>query len=234
MAINYSYFEQDSYRIIKTHVSNIVSEVIKKPVCSTENYGINGGFFNSINYNSPPTDGLSIAHDGKIGNPSSNSGKYRGTLFTYSQNGQTKAGIIQCTDVANLKTQVGYLNFKTIIGGGSLALGVSEDKWLSNYYDAEGWNIAATVPLHGRSGIGLKTENGEQKAFLAVSVNGFRTLTSLRNLFIDLGCTAGMFLDGSGSAQMQVYANGGLIQEKGTDSGAGRYIWNMVKLINKS
>lgn len=50
----------------------------------------------------------------------------------------------------------------------------------------------------------------------------------------NLGCNNAVFLDGDGSVQMQVYANGELIKADGTDPTPGRYVWNMVKLINKN
>lgn len=232
MAINYSYSEQSGYHIIRTHVSNIVSEVIKKPVCSTSNYGMNGGFFVSSDYSQPPQSSVSIAHDGVTGNPSTNA-KYRGTFFTYIENGLTKAGVARCNSVAELKKDVGYLNFKTLIGGGSLSLPVSEESF-KNVHEQEEWNINAGIPVTRRSGLAFKNEAGGVYAYLVVST-GFKTLYNLRNfLKEDLACTNAIFLDGSGSSQMQVFANGSLIQEKGSDPGAGRYIWNMVKLINKS
>ncbi|SEO81394.1 MULTISPECIES: phosphodiester glycosidase family protein [unclassified Paenibacillus] len=235
MAINYTYFESSGYRVIKTHVSNIVSEVIKKPVCSTNNYGINGGFFASNLYTAPPTGGLSISYDGATQDPGSNAGgtRNRGTFFTYLDNGVTKAGITRCTTIPNLKQQVGNLQFKTIIGGGSLHLTGTEDQFKTIHED-EVWNVHAGIAATRRAGLGFKNESNGVYAYLVTSTV-WKTLYNLRDFFKDdLGCNNAVFLDGDGSVQMQVYANGELIKADGTDPSPGRYVWNMVYLIVNS
>ncbi|MEF3355813.1 MULTISPECIES: phosphodiester glycosidase family protein [unclassified Paenibacillus] len=238
MAINYSYFERDGYRVIKTHVSNIVSEVIKKPVCSTNNYGINGGFFASTSYSSPPYAGLSISYDGVTQNPGSNAGgdRNRGTFFTFTDNGVTKAGVQRCTTMTDLKDKLGLSasQFKTVIGGGSLNLPGTEAQF-EQLLEAEQWEVVSpSLPLTRRSGIGFKNETNGVYAYLVTSTV-FKSLYGLRDFFKnDLGCYNAIFLDGSGSVQMQVHANGELIQADGTDPSPGRYVWNMIKLINKN
>lgn len=79
-----------------------------------------------------------------------------------------------------------------------------------------------------RSGIGLAVENGKWIAYLAIS-KANATLYDLRQLFKDHGCFNAIHLDGSGSAQMQVYANNATIKDRGSDP--DRYVWNMVRLI---
>lgn len=231
MAVNYTYQYDNLLHVIKTPVSNIVSEVIKKPVCSTSFYGMNGGFFAGGNYTAPPVAGISISHNGVVGDPVSNnnSDSIRGTFFTYSENNSIKAGVARCKNVTDLKNKVGALSFKTIIGGGSLMLRSSDDQF-NEVWDAEGFTVSK-LPVTRRSALGFKKESDGYYAYLVVS-GGIYSINELRNYMRNsLGCTDAIHLDGSGSAQMQCYRNGSLLQEKGSDGGAGRYIWNMVRFI---
>lgn len=241
MATNYSYFEQSAagsdFRIIKTHVSNLRSETIKKPISSTSYYGINGGVFNSPNgYSAPPTQGLAISWNkddtsSTTTTSNANGGKSRGTLFTYFESGMTKAGITRCTNITDLKSKVGNIDFRCIVGGGDFALNIASDStWNSSIFEAEAWSTQADypfVPDPRRAGIGIKVENGNWYSYLAISKSNAK-LYDLRQLFKDLGCFNAIHLDGSGSSQMQVFANGGLITDRGSDP--DRYIWNMVRL----
>ncbi|MDQ0063889.1 phosphodiester glycosidase family protein [Paenibacillus harenae] len=245
MAINYSYFEQGPFRVIKTHVSNLKNVVIKKPLCDTSYYGINGGFFAEPagGYGTPPTTPLSInwfkgqttgvcTYNG----PSATDTRQRGTLVTFydTATSKTLSVITRAKDINEIKQDLGAnLDYRNIIGGGSLALNLSNSAWKTLHEDQEKWSVYGTLAITERSAIGLKVENGQHIAFLLISKNGNNeSLYSMRDTLKELGCFDGIFLDGSGSAQMQVHANGALIQDRGSDGAPGRYIYNAVTLAN--
>lgn len=69
MATNYKYSKElmimgrPTLHVIKTKISNICTETICKPLTDTSYYGINGGFFESSNYNDIPKGSRSICVD---------------------------------------------------------------------------------------------------------------------------------------------------------------------------
>jgi hypothetical protein len=178
MAVNYSYFEKDNFRVIKTHVSNIKNLVIKQPLCSANNYGINGGFFYSGNgYDNPPTIGLSINWaKGQTANiVSSNGNNYkRGTLVTYfdTEDNQTYGVITRATSITEIKQNLGLnLDYRNIIGGGSLALQYTNSEWLQLHENIENWDVNGQYSITQRSAIGIKVENSKHMVYMIVSKN---------------------------------------------------------------
>ena len=244
MAINYSFSTYTvngaSFQVIKTHCSNLRSEVIKMPLCNTNYYGINGGVFNSANgYDQPPTEGLAISwYEGQTTNITTSNAygnKSRGTFYTYFDTSvnKTRCGVVQCTTINDLKSKVGNIAFKTIIGGGDMKLWYSDSSWETNVFNPEQWSTYANYvgPDPTRTCLGFSIENNEHVVYLCVSTNG-ATLFDCRALLNQLGCFNGIHLDGNNSSQLQVMANGTLIKNIGSTFPPGRYIWNMVRLLN--
>jgi hypothetical protein len=249
MAINYQYSVeyQDgcSFHVIRTKVSILRPHIINAPLCNTSCYGINCGFFASGN---PPT-GASINW---IKNGTSNylyngksTEKYkRGTIyFAYMGNSTYYSQVVSVADTTELFNLTGNLDVVAAFGGGDLAIGMSDSNWKSQIFDKEQWSDFSTHwgPVQGfiearRSGIGLKTENGERIAYLVVSKDSLGcTLYNLRHLIDALGCHSGLFLDGSASSQLQCKDNSGtLIQDKGykPPNETNRTIWNMLHITN--
>jgi len=167
----------------------------------------------------------------------------RGALFLYiNQKGLYEAGVISAESCEDLKNQVNLQtnnnnDYIYIISGGNFYLNEYPkeedwDKWFSEKYLEEGPLVIENTKT-GRSGIGIKKENGIWCAYLVSSgINGEekpKTLRELRTLFISLGCSDAVFLDGAGSSQMRCARNNGELIEK---CGDNRYIWAMVRLVN--
>jgi len=218
-------------------------------------YGINAGFFNTV-YKTKPDDAdfisVSIvwskaaAASGaevceySVRDPAPGAPPYipRGTLYLYEDAGKYVAGVISAESCDDLRSQVGGdLDFIYMIGGGNFYLSEYPtiedwDRWVAEKYQIEGPLVAETTKTD-RSGIGIKNENGVWYAYLAVSgTNGQesrKTLQDLRDLFISLGCSDAIYLDGDGSSQMRCADSDGTVIEKPGDD---RYIWAMVRLIN--
>jgi hypothetical protein len=226
-------------------------------------YGINAGFFDTVFRGEKPADedfvSVSIAwskEDAEKGlevcefskrdweRIALGEGPYiaRGTLFLYIDGEQYKAGIITaetCDDVrAQMKSRTGNdYDYIYMIGGGNFYLNEYPnledwDKWIVEKYTDEGPLVIETKKT-GRSGIGIKKENGIWYTYLVASeTNGKeipKTLEELRALFISLECSDAIYLDGAGSSQMICRRDNGELIEK---SGDNRYIWAMVRLVN--
>ena len=225
-------------------------------------YGINAGFFNTVYRNEKPDDedfvsvsiswskedtekGLEVCEVSKrdLERIALGESRYiaRGTLFLYiyneNENEKYEAGIITAESVDDVKLQNGDFDYIYMIGGGNF--------YLSDYPNLEDWEkykekkYLGEGPLvmennkYGRSGIGIKKENGIWYVYLVCSgINGEeipKTLEELRALFISLECSEAIYLDGAGSSQMRCLRDNGELIEK---SGDNRYIWSMVRLIN--
>jgi len=224
-------------------------------------YGINAGFFNSV-YKEKPNDedfiSVSISWSREDSEKGAEVFEYsprdfervalgedyyisRGTLYLYEDDGRFEAGVISAESCYNLKMKVKSRkgiehDFIYMIGGGNFYINEYPDiddweSWKQEKYAAEGPLVVETNKT-GRSGIGIKEENGEFYAYLAVSgTNGEekpKTLRELRDLFISLGCSDAIYLDGDGSSQMRCEDDNGELIEKPGDN---RYIWSMVRLI---
>lgn len=232
------------WKVIRTKVDYIRPKIINQPLVNTSFLGINGGFFSSANYNAPPSYGVSInwnqySTDNYLYNGIATDMVSRGTLLIYEKNGIQNAQVLSASRAAQI---IGYadgnfLTAKAMIGGGDLALGMSSSDWYYNVYKEENWDNmkfgiidTATLPT-SRTGIGLKTEDGINIAYLAVSTSN-AVLADLRQLFNYLGCHSAIFLDGSGSSQYRYKdVNNNIVEYGGTDS-PSRYIWNMVQITN--
>jgi len=225
-------------------------------------YGINAGFFNTV-YREKPGDedfisvsiswskedaekGLEICEFSKrdLERIALGESPYisRGTLFLYMDEGQYKAGIISAESCDDVKTQMKLrtgedYDYIYMIGGGNFYINKypnAEDweKWKEEKYLEEGPLVRETDRT-GRSGIGIRNENGIWYVYLVSSgINGEnkpKTLEELRTLFIFLECSDAIYLDGDGSSQMRCAGNKSELIEK---SGDNRYIWSMVRLIN--
>lgn len=250
MASNYTYRKSANgqFHILRTHASNIKPIIIGQPLCSTSHYGMNGGVFESSDYSKPPKWGLGISwHKGQtsgvVDKNAGGTGKPRLTLVTYfdTKANQTRATFYSAENISQIRSALGNLDYRTMIGGGTLSLYHDENTWKKVHFPQEGWRDWYITGVAARSGIGAKVENGQTFIYMVVSnvkeyptASRFHTLTDLRNIFVGLGCDNAIWLDGSGSAQMQANVNGSLINEYGTDGKPGRYIHNAVTLINKN
>ena len=225
-------------------------------------YGINAGFFNTIYRDEKPPDedfvsvsvawsredaenGLEVCEFG-IRDPEKvalGEGPYisRGTLFLHRDGeGQPRAGVTSAESRMDLieKMTLSADGYIYMIGGGNFYLGEYPgldgwENWKNEKYQEEGPLVMETTKT-GRSGIGIKEEDGVWYAYLAASgTDGEelpKTLEELRALFVALGCAEAIYLDGAGSSQMIcARENGELIEKRGD----GRYIWSMVRLIDR-
>jgi hypothetical protein len=224
-------------------------------------YGINAGFFNTVYRGEKPADEdfvsvsvswskedeknkLEVCEVSKRDHEkiALGEGLYiaRGTLFLYmTQSGQYEAGVITAESTDDVRAQMGEdLDFIYMIGGGNFYLSDYPgadcwDKWKEEKYLDEGPLVMETTRT-GRSGLGIKKENGIWYVYLAASgTNGEekpKTLEELRALFVSLECAEAVYLDGAGSSQLRCMGSSGEMIEK---PGDGRYIWSMVRLIEK-
>ena len=260
---NYILFEQDDFTIIKTRADNIKPETIREPLCSDYirdlgYYGINAGFFNTIYREEKPADedfvsvsiswskedaekGLEVCEVSKRDWERIALGESpyiaRGTLFLYINNEKYEAGVITAESVKDVKLQNGDFDYIYMIGGGNFYLNDYPnlgdwEKYKEEKYLGEG-PLVMENNKYGRSGIGIKKENGIWYVYLVSSgINGEeipKTLEELRASFISLECSEAIYLDGAGSSQMRCLRDNGELIEK---CGDNRYIWSMVRLIN--
>ncbi|MCL2813121.1 MAG: phosphodiester glycosidase family protein [Oscillospiraceae bacterium] len=222
-------------------------------------YGINAGFFNTIYREKKPADdefvsvsiswskddaekGLEVC-EFSIRDPERvalGEGPYiaRGTLFLcINDEAKYEAGVITAESCGDVRAQRGDdCDYIYMIGGGNFYLGdypgaESWEKWKNEKYLEEGPLVIENTKT-GRSGIGIKNENGIWYVYLVCSgTNGReipKTLEELRALFVWLECSEAIYLDGAGSSQMR-FAYGGELTEKPGDN---RYIWAMVRLLD--
>jgi hypothetical protein len=133
-----------------------------------------------------------------------------------------------------VKSQFGDQHtYLIVIGGGSLYLNLSEADW-KKQYEKEGPEVGADWKK-GRSALGFKKVAGQYFAVLVWHEHC--KLKDIRNDLIEQGCYGGIFIDGSGSAQIKCKdEDDNLVVERGSDKNIylhGRPIWNMIKLVNK-
>ncbi|MFC3771742.1 hypothetical protein [Paenibacillus sp. GCM10012303] len=226
---------------IVTPVSNITTRKISDNITAVNDYGMNGGFFYPGNgYSNPPTESLSIGWSsiyGDHGSTNAYGNKSRGTVVIfedYFDNYNLKAGIVRATSIDDVKNQLGHNHrYKAMIGGGSLSLGITSDTtWKDTVHASEDWTaLFPNVAYTARSCLGLKISGGQYYAFLTIS-KGVSSLYACRSYLTSEGCFDGIFLDGSGSAQMRCLKNDNV--NIFVEDGDGRKIWNIVILINKS
>lgn len=232
-------YSHNTYYVIKTPADNIRSEIIKKPVSESGYMGINGGFFDTQDYQKTPTGGLSISYysgaketevynyNGTSENPVT-----RPTFVTYYDKKlqKTKVKIVRVKDMNGVRKEFkDYQQIKTAIGGVT--------------YSIKGYNIFNPFStyhqiLSRRTVIGYKEENDTVYVYLMIS----KTSTDLSMLTADLmkmgfNEDSSMMLDGSGSTSMRVQKpNGEWLVDKGSEVGvyapANRHVYNMVRLIN--
>ncbi|RAV05491.1 phosphodiester glycosidase family protein [Paenibacillus sp. YN15] len=241
MAINHVFKETDDFYTIVTPVSNITTRKIGNNISAVDDYGINGGFFNSSNgYSNPPTEALSIGWSsiyGDHGSTNAYGNKSRGTVVIfedYFDNYKLKGGILRATSITDVKNQLGQNHrYKAMIGGGSLSLGISSNStWKDSVFSDEDWSgLYPNLALTNRTCLGLKNSGSETYAFLAIS-RGWKSLYACRDYLKSEGCFDGIFLDGSGSSQMRCLTNNNV--NIYVNNGDGRKIWNIVTLISKS
>ena len=243
---NYTYektfYDWVDYQIIETTASNITSKVINSALCSTSYYGINGGFFAFGSATIPPVPnsiswvkGTNNNCEKNLGNDAS--GKIievkRGTLAIFVENGIFKCLIESVKNVDEMKAIYPNTDFRVMIGGGYFDLFHTESYWKDTVFPSE--KLSCQIDYYGiinpnRTGLGFKVVDNVWKIYLVVTTMG-TTLTKLRSFLKDkLGCWDAMFLDGSGSSQLQCKNGTTLVQNKGSDP--NRIISNMIALIN--
>lgn len=174
----------------------------------------------------------------------------RGTLVICTNNNTNKtiAEVVSKKTVEEIQNYYSGLpvTINAMIGGGTLAMGSSDSVWRQKFND-ENWDslwpsmggvIADILDFFTpdsslrRAGIGVKTEDGECYAYLAVSI-GNASLYELKHLFEELKCAHAIFLDGSDSVQMRWKSENNVIW-KDISGSTPRYIWNMIKLKDKT
>ena len=238
-----------NWKVIRTKVEYIRPRIINQPIINTDYVGINGGFFSAADYTvspcvSPPNGGgrgiswNKGAGDNYLYNGTAAKHISRGTLFICKNGDEFDARVVSVAQANDVFDLVPKADIIAMIGGGELALGANDTDWYDNVYLAEDWELShgfdtSDLPAR-RTGIGIKTENGERIAYLAVSKNA-AVLADLRTLFSDeLRCDSGIFLDGSGSSQYRYIDENGQVVEDGGSDYTSRYIWNMVKITKES
>lgn len=248
MAINYQYAveQQDGkeFHVIRTKISILRPQVISSPLCDTSMYGINSGFFNPGTLTGASINYLKNATNNYLYNGSSSQKYKRGTIYIANMGGTDYySQVVSVADTTELFNFTGSLDVVCAVGGGDLAIGMTDSSWKTNIFDKEKWEEfgAQWGPVDGfiearRTGVGLKTEGGEKIAYLVVSKNPLGcSLYTLRHLIDGLGCHSGIFLDGSASSQMQCKdQNGNLVQDRGykPPNTTNRTIWSMFRITN--
>ena len=246
-------YQNDTFRYIKTTIDLVRPLVINYPLCQTQYIGINGGFYapqSLDNYGVAPSRGCSINwinggynnhltndEDPALGGDE-NGHISRGTLCIYrTSSGIEKAFVISAKSVDEIITVLPPMNFVAMIGGGNLCLRENDETW-ENVQAAEGFGWQHTTALCRRSAVAVKynEHTGQTDAYLVVSTS-WSTMGMMRRFCRDyLGCDQGLYLDGSGSTQMQWRDSANILhQDMGSDDDRyeyGRYIWNMVNIID--
>jgi len=240
------------YWVMKAEAQYLYPYIIKENVCNTNYEGINGGFYCPDDYGNSDEwdDGVSISwykgfsstqictHNGD-----SNALVARGTLYCYAENNAFNYGVVKARTVTELKNAIGSSkDFRYMIGGGDLMLGKTTAQWEQSFND-EQWGMGQTIgPVDGavecgRTGIGLKKEGTKWYAYLVIAADSAGvSLNQLRDYIGNgLGCTAGIFLDGSASTQMRAYdTNNNLYTFPGykvSPVSPYRKVWNMIRVI---
>ena len=229
MATNYTYSAElwlqgrPTLHVIKTHLTNICTETICKPLTDTSYYGINGGFFPSDDYDTTPTGSSSICVDvSEIGNKITVNGKTFSKNHNYNLDSKgnriSKKTMVIYKDVISGAYKAAYRftdsrytisdefpTFTQIIGGTSYTLEAWGDK---AYY----------VPLQ-RTVLAWK---GSYAYLIVTDIP--QTIPGLKTAIEQLGLdpSNSIVLDGSGSSAMQC-------KEK-TKKGSERHIFNMIRL----
>lgn len=241
---NYTYTKDGDYRYITTKANNITTKIIDSNLCSTAEYGINGGFFAKQD-KADPTFTLGVSMSWIFGNPYGNNvnankgggfgGTYevsRGTFAIFEENGISKCLIGSAPNITRLVTDYGIAGITRVaIGGGHFALRQTEDYWKNTIFPSEelSCKIDDGVVNPPRTALGFKVINNEWHVYLVVNRSALGTgitLTALRNYMKNtLGCVDAIFLDGSGSTQIQC--------KEYSNDGDKRRIHNAVTLINK-
>ncbi|ODG91544.1 hypothetical protein BED47_07785 [Gottfriedia luciferensis] len=230
MATNYKYSKElmvmgrPTFHVIKTKISNICTETICRPLTDTSYYGINGGFFESSNYNNIPTGSRSICVDiteknvnltvkgkkfAKNYNYNGTSSKSisRKTAVIYTSSGKKKIASMYAKQSKDIISK--YPTYTQIIGGTD--------------YSSDSWGgIAYNIPTN-------RTVLAWDNTYVYLIVTEIQqSIPSLKNYIKALGLnpTNSIVLDGSGSTSMQC--------KEFTKKGKERYIFNMIRLINKN
>ncbi|SFS49585.1 phosphodiester glycosidase family protein [Paenibacillus sp. 453mf] len=244
MAVHYSYSQKlgspppfaaygPRMQIIKTHLSNIKSETILRPISTTSYMGINGGFFRPVSddaYNVPPAQGSSIAYcpedenktvsyQGRTlarnynynGNSSTNP-IARKTMVVYTNSsGSTKAAYVYAATLGEVTSR--FSNIKTVIGGNSFA---SAD-WSPTVY-----NLPAP-----RTAIAWDSSDNAHLIVVPDAINIPLLKSSIE--YIGLNPENAVVLDGSGSSSLRVQVDGSYSK---SFYGENRHIFNMIRLRN--
>ncbi|MFS0917725.1 hypothetical protein [Brevibacillus sp. 179-C 1.1 NHS] len=243
MPKNYEYFTQEGAPIfggysgprmltIKTKLDNIRTKTMLRPLSTTKETGINGGFFAADDgYHSPPTAGRSICYNkfdegdevtyeirtlkeiykynGKSSNP-----KSRKTAVIYEDsNGNTKAAYMYATKLSEVLDR--YSTATNVIGGTS--------------FNASDWSDTAFYGPTPRTVFAWK---GSYAYLIVVpdAINVPQLKDSLEHVGLDP--TNAIVLDGSGSSSIQVHDD-----DRGLDTdfsfyGEDRYLFNIIR-VNK-
>ncbi|WP_139368356.1 phosphodiester glycosidase family protein [Evansella clarkii] len=205
-----------TYWILRTPISNIRSLIINRPISSTSNTGVNGGFFAAANgYNSPPTGGRSISYT-------------RGYSTNYLYNGTASNPVSRRTAVIyNNRRSITRMNAARLseitnrFGTVDVAIGGTD-------FSSSSWSSTAYYGATKRTALAWEGSN----AYLIVVRTGVVNIPALRSaidsdLGLGLSSSNAVVLDGSGSTSMQVYGN-----SSRTWHNANRHIFNMVTLVN--
>lgn len=216
-----------SFSYIKTPVSNIRTEVIKKPVSATNYIGINGGFNNqeneeveprSISYYNPAmvTDGSNeVSNFNSTSDPETypNSIASRPTFVTYYDKNEkrTKATIIPAASLGDVFKQFApHQEVINAIGG----KGYDINHFGGDQKDYSWHELRRTV-------LAYKEENGTVYAYLIIT-QSFVTVERLQLYIEKLGFKKDehILLDGSGSTSMQAKVKNNGKWEWDTDKGS--------------
>ncbi|PEC23634.1 phosphodiester glycosidase family protein [Bacillus cereus] len=223
--------QYSSIYVIKTPADNIRSEIIKEPVSKSKYMGINGGFFDSQNYQKTPTDGRSIAYNAGGGehydyNETSENPIIRPNFVTYFDKKlqKTQVKIIRAKDMKKVREEFeDYQQIKTAIGGVSH----SRKVWGDEYYEK--------TPDR-RTVLGYKEEKGTVYAYLIITRFPLTIANLKEHALNKLELDEYILLDGSGSTSMRVKKpDGTWLIDKGRELNsidADRHVYNMVRLIN--
>lgn len=229
MATNYTYSSdlwmmgRPGVHIIKTPLSNICTETICRPLTDTSFYGINGGFYNTKDYDNTPESSSSICVDvNEIGNTIRVNGKTFSKNHNYNLNASgnktaKKTMVIYKDAITGLYratyrfTDSRYTisnefpNFEQIIGGTT--------------YTLEAWGTKAYYAPLPRTVLAWK---GSYAYLIVTDIP--KTIPDLKNVVEQLGLSPSdsIVLDGSGSTSMQC--------KEFTKKGGERHIFNMIRL----
>ncbi|RNB55050.1 hypothetical protein EDM57_15560 [Brevibacillus gelatini] len=217
---------------IKTKLDNIRTETILRPLSTTTETGINGGFFAADDgYDEPPTQGRSICYnkydDGDEVtysgrtlpeiyeyNGTSSNQKSRKTAVIYEDsNGNTKAAYMYARNLDDVLDR--YDNVTNVIGGTS--------------FNSADWSTTAYYGPAPRTVFAWKGSY----AYLIVVPDAISVPWLKESLeYVGLDPTNAIVLDGSGSSCIQVHDDDNGLDEDFSFYGEDRHLFNIIR-VNK-